>query len=198
MASALVRTAASVVPLEDVRLRLLTPNGRPLPGSQLDLDRPFTPADPSFDNLYQGGEETGMAVMVYYPLKGNSLLAPIRIPLASSAGTEPIRETFGCWRDGPPEDLEPFLDGARPSATRLGWAGIHDGEVTVVWQNAPAATPSAIALRSLVLTLTEYSRVKRVRVVTPSGPIQARIGPFDLEAPLERPEGINPWPERAS
>lgn len=197
MASALVRTAASVVPLEDVRLRLLTPAGKPVTGTHLDLERTFSPTDPTFENLYQGGEETGIAVMVYYPLRGDSLLTPVRIPLASAAGTEPVRETFARWHEGPPEDLESFLEGARASGTRLGWAGLHDGEATVVWQNAPEATPSAIALRSLVLTLTEYSRVKRVRVVTPAGPIQARIGAFDLGAPLERPAEVNPWPEHA-
>ncbi|MEB3187181.1 MAG: hypothetical protein VKP72_07050 [bacterium] len=198
MASALVRTAATVVPLEDVRLRLLTPAGKPVTGTHLDLERAFSPTDPTFENLYEGGEDTGIAVLVYYPLRSDSLLTPVRIPLASTAGTEPVRETFVRWHDGPPEDLQAFLTGARATGTRLSWAGLHDGEATVVWQNAPEATPSAIALRSLVLTLTEYSRVQRVRLVSPSGPIQARIGPFDLGNSLERPDEVNTWPERAS
>ena len=194
MVAALVKTAASVTPLEDVRIRLLRPDGKPTESTHMDLDRPFSPSDPSMENLYQGGENTGLAVQVYFPLFQDSLLVPLRTPLPAEGAREPLRGAFMQWLQGPPEDLASFLGPSHSSATRFGWAGIRDHEATIIWQNAPDATPSAESLKSLVLTMTEQANVHSVRLMTPTGPARGQIGPFDLARPMGRPAHVNDWP----
>lgn len=192
MAAALVRTAGDLDAIHEVMLSLFDAKGAPLESEHLDLSEPLSPTDPGMENLYLGGEGEGLAVTVYYSLPGSGFLVPLRVPLPSRFQSEPLKGSFSLLLAGPPRDLQTFLSPSLDARTQLRWNGIEGDVAEILWKNAPSATPSADALRALVLTLTDSGRIKAVQLKREGAPLFGRVGPFDLGAPLPRPSAINP------
>lgn|GEM_PF-2043043 len=191
LASAVVKSAASVPSVKEVALALQTDRGTPLESEHLDLSQPLSPTDPGMENIFLGGEGQGLAVTLYFRLPGQDYLVPLRVPLPPQYASEPLEGSLALLLAGPPPSLRGVLAPSVDPATDLRWNGLEDRTARLLWKNAPEATPSALALRALVLTLTESERLQAVRIVREGPPLAGRVGPFDLSAPLPRPEAVN-------
>lgn len=192
MAAALVRTAGDLDAIHEVMLSLFDAKGSPLESEHMDLSEPLSPTDPGMENLYLGGEGEGLAVTVYYSLPESGFLVPLRVPLPPRFQSEPLEGSFSLLIAGPPRDLRTFLAPSLDPRTQLRWNGVRGDVAQILWKNAPSATPSAEALRALVLTLTDSGRIKAVQLKREGAPLSGRVGPFDLGEPLARPSAVNP------
>lgn len=197
LAGALVRTAANAEAIQEVKLSLLDSKGSPWQSEHLDLSRPLTTTDPGMENLFlsEGG---GLTVMVYYRLPNSDYLVPLRIPLPSRRQNEPLKGSFALLMQGPPAELKAFLEPSLVGPTDLRWNGVEGEVAQVLWKNAPQATPSELAIRATVLTLTETGRIKAVQFKREGAPLSGKVGPFDLSHPIRRPDAVNTLPDKLS
>ncbi len=197
LAGAVVRTAANAERIQELKLSLLDSKGAPWESEHLDLTRPFTSTDPGMENLYLG-EGSGLTVTVYYRLPSTEYLVPLRVPLPAKRQNEPLKGSFALLRQGPPQDLQSFLAPSLEAATDLRWNGLEGDVAQVLWKNAPQATPSEMAIRATVLTLTETGRIKAVQFKREGTPLSGQVGPFDLSRPVRRPDAVNAMPDKLS
>lgn len=193
MTSAVVRTAGSLG-VSQVAMALQDRQGTALVGEHMDLSAPLSPTDPGMENLYLGSDGQGLAMLIYYRLPEAPYLVPLRVPLSGARASEPLAGSFALWREGPPSDIRSFLAPACEASADLRWNGVEQGVAMILWKNAPVATPSELALRSLVLTLTESGQVRAVQLKREGPPLVGHVGPYDLAAPMPRPAAINPRP----
>lgn len=191
MAGAVVRSAGSLG-VQEVALSLQDLHGVPLSSEHLDLAEPLSPTDPSMENLYLEGDSQGLAVVIYYRLPRAPYLVPLHVPLPTNRASEPLAGSFAMWLETPPASLKGVLASAHDPRCDLRWNGVEGGVAQILWKNAPQATPSALALRSLALTLTEGDRIRAIQLRREGPPLAGKSGPFDLGRPIARPEAINP------
>lgn len=197
LAGALMRTAATTEAIQEVKLDLQDSKGGPWQSEHLDLTHPLTATDPGMENLYLG-EGSGLTVTVYYRIPSSDYLVPLRVALPPRRQSEPLKGSFALLRQGPPSDLAPFLAPSLDGASDLRWNGVEGGVAEVLWKSAPEATPSEVAIRATVLTLTESGRLKAVQFKREGAPLTLKVGPFDLSRPIRRPDAVNILPDRVS
>ncbi|HEY9855270.1 MAG TPA: GerMN domain-containing protein [Stenomitos sp.] len=197
LAGALVRTAATAEAIQEVKLSLMDSKGGPWQSEHLDLTHPLTTTDPGMENLYLS-EGSGLTVTVYYRLPNSDYLVPLSIPLPPKRQNEPLKGSFALLRQGPPSDLQTFLVPSLDPRTDLRWNGVEGDVAQVLWKNAPEATPSELAIRATVLTLTETGRIKAVQFKREGAPLSVKVGPFDLSQPIRRPDAVNTLPDKVS
>lgn len=183
LAGAVVKTAASLESVREVRLRLFNRQGAPYESQHLDLSTALSPGDPGVENLYLEGGQEGLLVTIYYLTPDGRYLLPVRRSLPAAYRAQPLEGSFQLLLAGPPSDLSGILAPVLPAHAAISWGGVSEGTARLNWP-ADLAPPSELAMRALALTLTEYASVRQVSVMQDSR----------LLARSARPEAINILP----
>jgi spore germination protein GerM len=161
LAGAVVKTAASLGTVREVRLQLRDPQGNPYESQHLDLSTPLTPTDPGIENLYLDGAGEGLMVTLYYATPDGRFLVPLRRPLPPAYRSQPLEGSFQLLMAGPPPELNGILGPSVPADPGIGWGGVTDGVARIHWPpDRPA--PSEHVLRAFALTLTEFDGIQQV------------------------------------
>lgn len=181
LAGAVVRTAASLGSVREVKLQLRDRQGTPYESQHLDLSAPLSPTAPETENLYLEGGQAGLTVTLYYATPDGRYLVPLRRPLPPQYGSQPLEGSFQLLVAGPPPELATFLSPSVPAHPGIGWGGIDQGTARILWP-PDQPPPSPLAMRAFALTLTETEGIQAVAVTRQDQEL-ARSG---------RPEVINP------
>ncbi len=161
LAGAVVKTAASLGTVREVRLQLRDRQGSPYESQHLDLSTPLSPTDPGVENLYLDGAQEGLMVTLYYATADGRYLVPLRRPLPPAYRTQPMEGSFQLLVAGPPAELIGILGPSVPADPGIGWGGVSQGVARIHWPiDQPA--PSEQAVRAFALTLTEFEGIRQV------------------------------------
>lgn len=161
LAGAVVKTAASLGTIREVRLQLRDPQGNPYESQHLDLSTPLTPTDPGIENLYLDGAGEGLMVTLYYATPDGRFLVPLRRPLPPAYRSQPLEGSFQLLMAGPPVELNGILGPSVPADPGIGWGGVEDGVARIHWPPDQPA-PNEHVLRAFALTLTEFDGIRQV------------------------------------
>lgn len=161
LAGAVVKTAASLGEVREVRLQLRDPEGNAYESQHLDLSTPLTATDPGVENLYLDGANEGLMVTLYYATPDGRYLVPLRRPLPSAYRTQPMEGSFRLLLSGPPEELAGVLGPSVPADPAIGWGGISQGSALIHWP-ASLGDPQERERRAIALTLTEFDGIRQV------------------------------------
>ena len=161
LAGAVVKTAASLGTVREVRLQLRDPQGNPYESQHLDLSTPLTPTDPGIENLYLDGAGEGLMVTLYYATPDGRFLVPLRRPLPPAYRSQPLEGSFQLLMAGPPVELNGILGPSVPADPAIGWGGVEDGVARILWPPDQPA-PNEHVLRAFALTLTEFDGIRQV------------------------------------
>lgn len=181
LVGAVVRTAASLGSVREVRLQMKDRQGTPYESQHVDLSAPLTPTDPGIENLYLDGGMDGLTVTLYYATRDGRYLVPLRRPLPPQYGAQPLEGSFQLLVAGPPPELADSLSPSVPSHPGIGWGGVDQGVARIQWA-ADQPPPSESALRAFALTLTEFDGVRQVSITQHDQEI----------ANSQRPAAVNP------
>lgn len=186
LAGAVVKTAASLGSVREVRLQLRDREGSPYESQHLDLSTPLSPTDPGVENLYLEGAQQGLMVTLYYTTPDGRYLVPLRRPLPPAYRTQPLEGSFQLLVSGPPAELAGILGPSVPANPGIGWGGVSQSVARILWpQDEPA--PSDQALRAFALTLTEFDGIRQVSLTRADHEIAHALRPeaVNLAAPAE-------------
>ena len=176
LAGAVVKTAASLSAVREVRLQLRDPEGNPYESQHLDLSTPLTPTDPGVENLYLDGTGEGLMVTLYYATPDGHYLVPLRRPLPPAYRTQPLEGSFQLLMAGPPAELSGILGPSVPTDPGIGWGGVAQSVARIHWP-PDLAPPSEHALRAFALTLTEFDGIRQVSVTRQDEEIATSLRP---------------------
>ncbi len=191
LAGAVVKTAASLGGVREVRLELRDPQGNPYESQHLDLSTPLTPTDPGVENLYLDGAGEGLMVTLYYATPDGRYLVPLRRPLPPAYRTQPIEGSFQLLMAGPPAELSGILGPSVPSDPGIGWGGVAQSVARITWPSE-LPPPSARALRAFALTLTEFDGIRQVSVTRQDQEIASSLRPTAVNLSPERSDADSP------
>jgi spore germination protein GerM len=170
LAGAVVKTAASLDAVREVRLQLFDRQGAPYESQHLDLSAPLSPTDPGVENLYLDGGQEGLLVTLYYATPDGRYLVPLRRALPAAYRSQPLEGSFQLLLAGPPPDLAGILAPSVPAHPAMQWGGVSQGTAEIRWP-ADLSLPSELAQRALALTLTEFEGVQQVRLSRDGQPL---------------------------
>ncbi|MNR86206.1 Sporulation and spore germination [compost metagenome] len=190
MAGAVVKTAASLGSVREVRLQLRDRAGKAYESQHLDLSTPLSPTDPGVENLYLDATGEGLMVTLYYATPDGRYLVPLRRPLPAAYRTQPLEGSFQLLIAGPPAELQGILAPSVPAPPGIGWGGVSSGVARIHWPEGQPA-PSEQALRAFALTLTEFDGIRQVSLTRQDQEIASSLRPQAVNV-------IGVWPPSAS
>ncbi|HEY9721663.1 MAG TPA: GerMN domain-containing protein [Oscillatoriaceae cyanobacterium] len=190
VAGSLVRSFLASYPgSKEVTLRLVGASGQEFEGQHLDLSEPFHDAD--FVNTLDEAPSGGLNATVWWALPDGGTLAPIQVTLAHGSGVPP-RDALASWTAGPPAASRLFLASVLPPGQSVHWAGLQAGVARVELAKAPRDdAPDRRFVEAALLTLTGEPGVTAVQFLHGGKPLSGAVGPYQLSAPLKRPQAVN-------